>query len=314
MLKVEQVEAPACTLGEGPFWDAETSSLVYVDIFGGRLWRYWTESGRVQRLDVEPDASGSTVSFVVGVEGRPHDWLVGVGRTVGVVTWAEQDPDLVRRKCRPLVTVEKELPLNRFNDAKCDETGRLWAGTMGPESSPGVVTPAQGALYRFTDNMEPQTVLDKVDLSNGLAWSEQHFYYIDTCRLAVDRFSYDGSTGNIDNREKLVDYKTCNAGVESDLPDGMAIDTEGRLWVANYSGGKVICVEPSTGCVSETIPLPCRNPTSVCWGGEGGRDLYVTSSKVGLSAPSDADGRVFRVTGVAARGRPSVRARLDRAL
>ena len=30
-------------------------------------------------------------------------------------------------------------------------------------------------------------------------------------------------------------------------PDGICIDTEGKLWVACYSVGKVICFDPETG-------------------------------------------------------------------
>lgn len=34
---------------------------------------------------------------------------------------------------------------------------------------------------------------------------------------------------------------------EESIPDGMCIDTEGKLWVACYSGGRVIRLDPETG-------------------------------------------------------------------
>lgn len=52
-----------------------------------------------------------------------------------------------------LARVEEDKPLNRFNDAKCDSNGRLWAGTMATESAPGVLSPNEGNFYRFTAGM-----------------------------------------------------------------------------------------------------------------------------------------------------------------
>lgn len=34
---------------------------------------------------------------------------------------------------------------------------------------------------------------------------------------------------------------------EESIPDGMCIDTEGKLWVACYDGGRVIRLDPETG-------------------------------------------------------------------
>lgn len=31
------------------------------------------------------------------------------------------------------------------------------------------------------------------------------------------------------------------------LPDGMAVDVKGRLWVACYNGGRVINIDPAVG-------------------------------------------------------------------
>jgi len=49
-----------------------------------------------------------------------------------------------------LTTVEEDRPTNRFNDAKCDRRGRLWAGTMGYEEEPGKLNPHMGSLYSYT--------------------------------------------------------------------------------------------------------------------------------------------------------------------
>jgi hypothetical protein len=44
---------------------------------------------------------------------------------------------VVKNWPQTLLTIEEERPLNRFNDGKCDPRGKLFAGTMGPETRPG---------------------------------------------------------------------------------------------------------------------------------------------------------------------------------
>ncbi len=34
---------------------------------------------------------------------------------------------------------------------------------------------------------------------------------------------------------------------ELGYPDGMAIDTDDNIWIACYSGSKVVCFDPKTG-------------------------------------------------------------------
>lgn len=56
---------------------------------------------------------------------------------------------------------------------------------------------------------------------------------------------------------------------EEQIPDGMCIDADGKLWVACYNGGRVICLDPE------------REKTSSCkalWKYFRGKDseMYVT--------------------------------------
>lgn len=42
---------------------------------------------------------------------------------------------------------------------------------------------------------------------------------------------------------------------EESIPDGMCIDTEGKLWVACYDGGRVIRLDPETGKPLQRVDL-----------------------------------------------------------
>jgi sugar lactone lactonase YvrE len=53
--------------------------------------------------------------------------------------------------------VQEDKPDNRFNDAKCDSSGRLWCGTMGAEEAPGVLKQKQGILFCYSAGIDIHT-------------------------------------------------------------------------------------------------------------------------------------------------------------
>ncbi|KAJ8918478.1 hypothetical protein NQ315_008175 [Exocentrus adspersus] len=182
---------------------------------------------------------------------------------------------------------------NRFNDGKCDPSGRLWAGTMGGEPVNGQVKREKGSLFSFQNN-RTKTHLSKVGISNGLAWSTElnKFYYIDSHRGTVDEYDFDIQKGSI-----------C-------VPDGMAIDTDGNLWVAVFNGNRVIKIDPrKPETLLETIPIPAQQVTSVAFGGLNLDEIYVTTAKFTIDGnvlPPPNHGGTYKITGTNAKGFPGV--------
>jgi sugar lactone lactonase YvrE len=113
-----------------------------------------------------------------------------------------------------------------------------------------------------------------VSISNGLGWSLDNrlMYYIDTPTCRVDVFDYDIDTGDIANRRMFVDVPP-----DWGTPDGLAIDTDGYVWVAMHGGGTVRRFTPD-GQLRTTVTVPVKGVTSCAFGGEGLRDLYITTS------------------------------------
>lgn len=69
---------------------------------------------------------------------------------------------------------------------------------MGHEDPRGDVLHEQGALYRV-DGSKIIPLVDKISISNGLAWDlkEKAFYYSDSLEHCIRRYDYDVETGNI---------------------------------------------------------------------------------------------------------------------
>lgn len=91
-------------------------------------------------------------------------------------------------------------------------------------------------------------------------------------------------------------------------PDGMTIDTDGNLYVATYNAHTVFKVDPRTCKVLQEIKLPCKQITSVAFGGPDLDILFVTTSAV-KNEPAPA-GTTFKVTGLGVKGLPMSKCRI----
>ncbi|WP_240644396.1 SMP-30/gluconolactonase/LRE family protein [Paenibacillus paeoniae] len=248
-------------LGEGPHWDEESKQLYFVDIEGKSVHVYHTVTNghEIHRFE-------KRVSSVV----PSKDGSLIVTLDDGIYRYHPHSGEL-----EVIAHIEADMPDNRFNDAKCDSAGRLWAGTMGTGNAKD-----QGSLYRLERDGEPVRVVTGVGCSNGLAWDESKncMYYIDTPKLAVDRFHYDSGTGEISGRETIIEWPS-----KEGYPDGMTIDSEGMLWIAHWGGGKVSRFDPDTGKRLAEIEVPALYVTSCVFGGERLDELYITTARVTLS-------------------------------
>jgi sugar lactone lactonase YvrE len=76
------------------------------------------------------------------------------------------------------------------------------------------------------------------------------------------------------------------------LPDGLATDEDGFVWVAFYRGGCVASFAP-TGQVGRVIEMPAHKPLSLCFGGQDWSELYVVTAK--SEKQPDDSGSIYRI-------------------
>ncbi len=249
------------TLGEGPSWDAPSKKLYWVDIMQKKVFIYDRATGTNQtvQLDQMPGAIVPRTSggAVVALES-------------GFYALNLENGDLAL-----LADPEKDIPDNRFNDGKCDPKGRFWAGTMTTKQMAPV-----GSLYCLDTDLSYKRMVSGVGCSNGLAWSpdQKTMYFIDSITKQVAAFDYDLSTGSIFSRRAVV---TIPEG--GGVPDGMTIDNEGMLWVAQWGGYQVSRWNPATGEMIGRIPIPAAHVTSCTFAGDNLDELYITTARAGVS-------------------------------
>jgi sugar lactone lactonase YvrE len=261
---VELYEDARCSLGEGAIWDDCNRLLYWVDINSAELFA--TDPG-----------TGTTVQrYLSGSLGTKIGTVVP--RRSGGLAVAFEDRlasyDWETEALEPLVELESDNHENRSNDGKCDPRGRLWVGSLCPESNPG-----SASLYRIDAELSVHRMLSGITVSNGIVWNRDLtlMYYIDTPTARIDVFDYDDETGSIGGRRVCVEVPG-----EMGLPDGMTIDEEGYLWVALFYGGRVACWNPDDGRLVAKIKLPVSNVTSCAFGGVNRDVLFITTARLGL--------------------------------
>lgn len=250
-----ELEVPA-SLGEGAIWDHETGRLWWVDIEGRKL-NIYDPGTKVNR---EIDVTERIGTVVPAKEGGA---IVALENGIFHLDLEKEEKTLI---CNPLA----DLDTIRFNDGKCDPAGRMWVGSMSLKFKKGVAS-----LYTIYPDGNYREVFGGVTVSNGIVWSsdEKTMYYIDTPLRSVRAWDYALETGEISNERVVITIPE-----ELGAPDGMAIDSEDKLWIAHWGGSMVGRWDPATGTLMGRVEVPAPNVTSCAFGGPDLDILYITTA------------------------------------
>jgi sugar lactone lactonase YvrE len=264
ILEPTELPLPYAELGEGPHWDIPTQSLYWVDI----------PAGRVHRLDAAGKHTSVEVGLPVGavVPRESGGLCVAAGNgfyAVDLETGAVEE-----------IAPAPGLPRTRMNDGACDRLGRFFAGSMDNDEAPG-----RGSFYRLDLDHTVTELFDGVGISNGVGWSpdDKLMYYSDSLAYRVDAIDYDLQTGALGERRPFA-----RLGSGETVPDGLAVDAQGGVWVAVW-GGSVIQRYAADGTLTGVVRLPAAHTTSLAFGGPDLDQLFITTA----AGPGRSCGALF---------------------
>lgn len=265
------------TLGEGLLWSPRDDAVYWVDILGRRVSRLSLANDSIDSW-VLPD----TVGWLI--ERERGGFIAGVGRGFVGLTL---DPLAIE----PLAAPEPEREGNRFNDAKADARGRIWAGSM-----PFSCDRPTGAFYRFEHGVATR-VDDDYTIANGPAIGDGFLLHTDTALATIYRYPLHDD-GTLGERTVFLEFQEAWGN-----PDGMTLDADGGLWVACWGGSCVRRFHPD-GTPDRSIALPASQITNVTFAGVNLDRMFVTSASDGVD--EEHGGALFEVD-PGCRGRPTHR-------
>lgn len=249
---------------EGPAWDRRRDALVFSDVRANRMLRLDAD----QRIETLRDPSNNANGNAFDDEGR-------------LVTCEHLGRRVVRQEHDGSLTVLADRyqgkRLNSPNDVIVARDGAVWF----TDPIFGIVQPEEGRLaeseqagrfvFRLAPGDELRVVSDTFEQPNGLALSpdERTLYVSDT-----------SSPGNVEGKHEIRafdvrDGRLSNervfATVPSGVPDGLKVDTAGRVYAATDRGATI---RDASGELIGHIATPatCGN---LAFGGSDGRRLYL---------------------------------------
>ena len=262
------------TLLEGPRWNDELNSLLCVSIEQERIFLIDEDGQFVRTFNTH-----GQVGFALF---KNRDSIIYASYE-GVY-----ELDIATGNDRFLFQANTDKTL-RYNDGDYDPKGRILLGTTGYKR----FAPGESCLYSSkNDGSDLKKIVENTSISNGIAFSpnSEYLYFIDSPTKKVGRYKYDVNTGSCEFDKYIVEI-TGNA-----VPDGMSIDSDGNIYVAEWGGFKVCKWNPETGECLKEYPVPVQNVSSCTLGGKDHKTLFITTAAHDDGTPSElAAGGLFKV-------------------
>ena len=271
---------------EGPVWDPDRG-LVFSDVQGGGVYAV-TDDGTVSTVFEHRRGIGGMARHASGTG------MIVSGRNIAFKPFDGADTVVLH-------TQDPAVGDAGFNDLTTDAEGRIYAGELAASPFADDRGSRGGSLWLIDLDGSVRAVADDVLLTNGLGFSPdgRTLYHSDSERRAVMRYAVHDD-GTLGPKELFVE-------TERGVPDGLVVAADGSVWVALAAGGAGVGVYGPDGRHRDHLAIPQPMCTSVCFGGDDLRRLYVVSGSEGTG--SDRAGAVF-VTGTDVAGLPVAPARV----
>lgn len=230
----------------------------------GSLWA-GGEAGQIYKIteDGQVTEVANTGGFILGLAFSPGSEWLAVCDLGNKCVW-RLDP--VTLKMTRYAEGAGNHSFNIPNYAVFDREGHLYV------TESGAFRQVIGKVLKFSPSGEAQIWYDSpINFANGLALSpdETYLYVVSSFLPGVERIQIleDGSAGS----------KEVYCTLPESVPDGLAFDDEGNLYVACYAPNTIFKVTPdrAVSCIiNDWEAHTLTNPTNIAFGGKDGKFLY----------------------------------------
>ena len=267
---------------EGPVWHPD-GFLYFSDLRTFKMYTWSADQGVETFRENDGEANGNTLD----VQGRLLTCEMGNRR----VTRTELDGN-IDGAIRLLADRWQGKRLNRTNDVVCRSDGLVYFTDPGMRTPQGKRQLDFSGVFYITSGGQVNLGAGDLSYPNGLAFSpDESILYVAVSRLDEScieeeeqgqvcnhRFiqAYDvARDGRLSNGRKFADMSSAEPGV----PDGMKVDTDGRVFCTGNGG---VCVFDPDG--KQIGVIRTSEVTANCaFGGPDQKTLFLTSSTSLLS-------------------------------
>jgi gluconolactonase len=271
--------AQGFTWSEGPIWIDQGGYLLFSDVPRNRIHRWAPGEGVSVFMDPSgfdgANASGFREPGTNGlIAGPPGSILAADHGNRAIVRI-----DLSTRTKTLLATHYEGKRFNSPNDLVQARSGAIFFtdppyGLEDMDASP-LKEQTRNGVYRLDRDGAVTLLVSDLTFPNGVALSpDQRTLYVtvsDPARARLMAYDLD-AVGMASNGRVLKDFTSMVGADRPGLPDGLAIDTEGRLFVTGPGGIHVLT--PAGRSLGRIDPGAAA---ANCKFGAGGRTLFITA-------------------------------------
>lgn len=232
----------------------------------GFLWA-GGEAGQIYRISADGksvETIATTGGFNLGLAFSPEGWLLVCDCTQHKL-W-RVDP--ATGKVSLFADKSEGRPLGHVNFPVFDRAGRVYvseSGTWGKRD---------GAVHRFSPEGKGEPWIGNISFANGLALdaAESALYVVQSTKENVLRVPIraDGRAGR----------PAVFASSVAHVPDGLAFDAQGSLYVSCYGDSRIWRVSPNgetTLLAEDPDSVLINRATNIAFGGPRRRTLYIAN-------------------------------------
>ena len=271
--------ASGFTWSEGPVWIADGGYLLFSDVPNNRIHRWSERDGASVFMDPSgydgPDASGFR-------EPGSNGLIVGPAGSILMADHGNRavaQVDLATRAKTLLATQYEGKPFNSPNDLVQASDGAIFFtdppyGLKDMDQSP-LKAQAHNGVYRLTPDGAVTLLVRDLTFPNGVALSpDQRTLYVavsDPARAVL--MAYDLTVSDIAASGRVLkDFTDLVGPANPGLPDGMAVDRDGHLFVTGPGGVHILTADGRSLGLIRT-----GGAAANCKFGEDGGTLFITA-------------------------------------
>jgi sugar lactone lactonase YvrE len=276
-------------VGESPVWSVREQALYWVDIERKLIRRTAMDGVPAKTAQwVLPERVGC-----IALTAEPYRLIAAMQTQIADVT-LRQDGSC---ELKILARINHPATGMRFNDGRCDASGRLWVSTMVMDMS---LASAQGGMYCLDERGLTGPHIADLITPNGSAFSpDGRTFYVSDSHSSVQKiwiYDFDTQSAKLSNRRIFADMTNMPG-----RPDGAAVDTQGRYWICGNDAGQIHCFSPD-GSLLRSVQVPMPKPSMCAFGGVDLNTLYVASIKPAQVDRSDTASGSILALNIDAKG------------